>query len=300
MYTCEVLIRTKNSITTLRPLIASLYAQRGISFILRVCDSGTDQETTAFFQQHDCHYERIASSEYVPSEVLNRLIQQSTSENIVLLNSDAILLTDHSLHDLLRELDSSSQVAAVYGRQVAHVEHAAWVQRDYLQSFPEHSLEKPLWIYFSAPLAALKKSVWKQRPFYSQAWGSEDTEWGKWCTDNSYKVEYVPTALCLHSHEYSAIQAYRRKFIEGEADSFIFPSKNLSVIQSFLSACRRSLSDFRWMFTERRFNGGYQSFYIRFFESMGYYRGFKWGRHRKSNDDVSLSTGKNVVLKNYD
>jgi len=59
----------------------------------------------------------------------------------------------------------------------------------------------------------------------SDAWASEDTEWGNWAKENGYNIKYVKNAILMHSHNYSLIQIYGRKFVEGEGDVFIYIGK---------------------------------------------------------------------------
>jgi rhamnosyltransferase len=73
--------------------------------------------------------------------------------------------------------------------------------------------------------AAMKKSYWQMHPFYTDAYSSEDTEWGNWMYRQGHKINYAQDSICVHSHNSPLNVQYRRKFVEGEADVFIFKKK---------------------------------------------------------------------------
>lgn len=295
---CDVLVRTKNSAETLPLVLAALHSQKNIRFNLYVCDSGSTDDTLSFLKDYEHQFLKVESSNYYPGEVLNTMISKSNLENIVFLNSDSILLSPYSIFYLLKSLNNETKIAGVYGRQMAHPEHSVWVQRDYQQSFP--SFNPPArWMHFSAPIAALKRSVWSKRPFYTDSWGSEDTEWAVWAKSVGFQVIYEPRALSLHSHEYTSKEIYRRKFIEGEADVFIF-NKRHNFVSICIGSVKEVLGDFLWALKNRKCRGLFKSTYIHFFESWGYLAGLKWGQARKKRGDTSREVAQKLVLKNYD
>lgn len=294
---CEVLMRTKNSSPVIRAVLNSLFSQKNILFKLHVCDSGSTDDTLKILAEYPHKLTKIEPREYYPGDVLNRLVSESQEEVLVLLNSDAILLNPDSIFFLILNLNRSSQNAAVFGRQIAHSHHPAWVLRDYESSFPAVNPPAP-WMHMSAPIAVIRKSIWKIRPFYSLAWGSEDVEWAFWAKQSFLNVNYEPAAIALHSHDYTSAEIYRRKFIEGEADVFIF-DKCYSLGFFILESIKETIGDFLWALRRGVFSGLYKSMYIHFWEKYGYYRGVKQGRKRKKNKDLSRSIAQDQILKNY-
>ena len=135
----------------------------------------------------------VEPSSYFPGPVLNRAIEAAENEIVVFQNSDVVPLTPYALERLVAPFDEP-HVAAAYARQAPRPEADAWVRRDYDASFPD-SPEAPPWISISLPFAALRKSVWRQHPFYDNAWASEDTEWGEWARTNGHEIHYVHDAL---------------------------------------------------------------------------------------------------------
>jgi hypothetical protein len=63
----------------------------------------------------------------------------------------------------------------------------------------------------------LRKDIWSQRGFLEKMQYSEDDEYTRWCREQGYGVVYVPESIVMHSHNYTAQQAYKRSFGEAKA-----------------------------------------------------------------------------------
>jgi rhamnosyltransferase len=219
----SVVMRCKNSDWVIGQALAALYSQTFQDFELIVIDSGSTDTTLDLVREYPHRLIQIQPEEYYPGPVLNRGAEAARGDIVVLLNSDSVLLTPESLQQLVNAFDDSA-VDAALGRQVPRPEAQSWVRREYAESFPATG-ETPPWITLSAPLAALRKSAWERHPFYRDAWGSEDTEWGQWAKDENITIRYVAGSLTMHSHNYTLRELKGRRFIEGEADAFIYGRK---------------------------------------------------------------------------
>ena len=65
--------------------------------------------------------------------------------------------------------------------------------------------------------SGLRKDIWAKRGFLEQFQYSEDDEYTRWCRAQGYRVVYCPDSVVMHSHNYTAQQAYRRSFGEAKA-----------------------------------------------------------------------------------
>ena len=175
-------------------------------------------------------------------------------------------------------------------RQVPRPEAHTWVRRDYEVSFPE-SGPPPPWMNYSLPLAALRRSAWEVHPFYEDAWGSEDQEWGHWALRQGWVVRYVADSVVMHSHNYTLRQLYGRRFIEGEADAFILGDKDgvLRMLRRGISSIGR---DVIAHVKARDPVGLGLSPVRRAVYQWAYYRGHKLGEARRARGDRDASKGK--------
>jgi len=261
-----------------------------------VVDSGSTDRTLKLVAAYPHRLIRIAPQDYVPGRVLNRAIAGSASPIAVFLNSDCAPLTPDALGHLVAAFDDPA-VAGAFGRQVPRPDAWAWVRREYAQCFPPEG-DAPPWIAMSLPFAAIRRSAWEQQPFYDEAWGSEDTAWGVRARARGWVVRYVPRAATVHSHNYTLRQLYGRRFIEGEADTFIYGGVDRPLrlaARAAVATLRDVVADVR----EREWLDVPKAPIRRAVDAWGYFRGARHGARRKAARDADVTHGQRVVLDRH-
>jgi len=290
-------MRSKNSDWVIEEALEGLFAQNFKDFELIVVDSGSTDRTLEIVGKYPCKLIEIEAKAYYPGIVLNMAIEQASADIVVFQNSDTIPLHPEALENLVSPFDDPA-VQATYARQTPRPEAQTWVRRDYASSFPE-SGPGPEWITLSLPFAAMRKSIWAQHPFYTAAWASEDTEWGNWARTNGHIIRYVPDAVVRHSHNYTLRQLYGRRFVEGEADAFIFrnadslPKMIKRLVQSTWRDCAaycKALDIFRIPYIPIR----------RTVYHWAYLKGHKLGEQRIATGDKDTSAGQEIILTRHD
>lgn len=293
---CTVIMRCKNSAHEIGLALSALFFQDYKDFELLVIDSGSTDNTLDIVSAYPHRLITIAPQDYVPGRVLNRGISENKSPICVFLNSDCVLLSPQALGRLVAAFDDP-EVMAAFARQVARPEAWPWVRREYLSSFPV-SGEAPAWIELSLPFAALRRTAWNEQHFYDEAWGSEDTAWGHRAKERGWKIKYVADSLVMHSHNYSLKQLYGRRFIEGEADSFIYPNAYQPVgitLRCLGHTVRDWIADIK--------EGSWSDIPLapirRFVDAYGYLKGARHGSKRKEAGLTDISHGQKVVLDRH-
>ena len=293
----SVVMRAKNSDWVIGQALAALYSQTFKDFELVVFDSGSTDRTLELLSHYPHRLFQIAPEEYYPGPVLNRAVAKCKGEVLVFQNSDGVPLSPHTLQRLVSAFDDN-RVSAALARQLPRPEADTWVRRDYATSFPD-APRTPEWITLSLPMAAMRKSAWDAHPFYSDAWGSEDTEWGQWAKDNGLVIKYVRDAILMHSHNYTLQQLYGRRFIEGEADAFIYgkdesapvlAAKTLKSVAMDIAACVRDgdLKDIPKVPMRRAVF------------HWAYLKGHRHGERRRREGDTDTSFGQKTVLSRHE
>jgi rhamnosyltransferase len=239
---------------------------------------------------------QIPASAYIPGAVLNQAIEAATGEILVFQNSDTVPLAPFALEHLVKPFEEPA-VSASFARQVPRPEAATWVRRDYEMSFPATGTA-PSWMPLSLPFAAMRRSAWERHRFHTAAFGSEDIEWGTWARANGHVVRYVPTAVVMHSHNYTLREAFGRRFIEGEADAFI-KRGTASLSQLASSILGSTARDIAYHATNRDWKGLCESPVRRAVFHYGYYRGLRHGERRRSGESVDASLGQRLVLERF-
>jgi rhamnosyltransferase len=292
----SIIMRTKNSSDIVRQTLKALFSQDFKDFDLFVIDSGSTDNTLEIVQHTTSNIVTINASDYYPGKILNEAIAKTSSEIIVFLNSDAVLLIPQALSLLLHAF-INPQVHAAFGRQLARPDAKTWVQRDYLASFPDANTP-PSWMFLSLPFAAIRRSTWEKHPFYTAAWGSEDMEWGHWALQEGLHIQYVANALVMHSHNYTLKQLYGRRYVEGEADAFIF-KRSYPTSKMLLDWLKASTRDV-WFYMRSGDYSGILSIPIRrFIYYWAYAKGHRLGMKRIATGNTDASKGQKEVLKHY-
>jgi rhamnosyltransferase len=294
--TVSIIMRSKNSDWVIDQALAGLYSQTFKDFELLVVDSGSTDKTLDIVKRYPCRVIEIPPGDYFPGAVLNRSIREACGDILVFQNSDVVPLAPDSLARLLAAFEDPA-VDAAFGRQIPRPEAFNWVIRDYKVSFPE-SGPAPEWMPFSLPLAAMRRSAWEDHPFYTEAWGSEDCEWGVWAKRTGRVVRYVPDAIVMHSHNYSLRELYGRRFIEGEADAFIHKDAD-SPVKLARRVLGSTLRDVAYHLKTGDLPGLVSAPVRRAVFHYGYFKGHKHGEERRRTGDRDASVGQRVVLEQY-
>jgi rhamnosyltransferase len=290
-------MRSKNADWVIGQALAALFSQTYRDFELVVVDSGSTDRTLELVAKYPHRLLTVAPNDYFPGKVLNRAIEETASELVVFQNSDTVPMTNTTLGRLVAAFDDPA-VQAAFARQMPRPDADAWVRRDYASSFPDASAA-PEWIPLSLPLAAMRRSAWAKHPFYTDAWGSEDTEWGHWAQRNGLKVAYVKDALVMHSHNDTLRQLYGRRFIEGEADAFIYRRKE-TAFKMVVRAAGSTLRDWIQCARDRDLRDSLAVPPRRVVYHWAYLAGHRHGSARIARGDTDASVGQRTVLSRHD
>ena len=292
-----VIMRSKNSDWVIGETLEALYSQNFKDFETLVVDSGSTDRTLEIVSRYPVRLIEIEARAYYPGVVLNMAIEKTQSEVVVFVNSDSVAQTPDALGNLVAAFDDPS-VQAAFARQTPRPEAKSWVLRDYAESFPPEG-DAPPWITLSLPMAGMRRSIWEKHPFYTDAWASEDTEWGHWAKTEGHIVRYVPHAVVMHSHNYTFRQLYGRRFVEGEADAFIYGRKE-TIATMTGKWIRHVLQDWAWCVRSFNVIEILSSPFRRFVYCWAYLKGHKLGEARIAKGDRDASHGQEVILERQD
>ena len=274
-----VIVRTFNVEWVIDQSLAALTKQKGVDIELMIVDSGSTDSTLDMIAPYPHTLIAIEPGTYFPGKVLNRAVKEAKTELIVFINSDVVLLDQYAIFKLIKPLEESMTVAS-FGRQIVRPEADLWVRHDYERAFPS-TKNKPEWMHFSLPIAAMKRSAWEMQAFYTDAWGSEDTHWAVQIKNKGYKIAYVKDAIAMHSHNYTLKQLASRRRIEGEADVYIYPDKSLSLFGTFLSFAASSIRESLYYLKNKQIIGIPNLLLNRIVYSWSHYKGFRHSSRKK-------------------
>lgn len=293
----SVIIRTKNVEDIIEETLAALFSQEFTDFELIVVDSGSTDTTLDIVDKYPHRLLHIPPDEYISGCALNLGAENAKADLLVFQNSDTVPMNPKALGLLVDALDDPN-VHAAFARQMPRPEAWSWVRLELESAFPD-SDETPPWITFEAPFSIMRKTAWEEHPFFVDAWGSEDTEWGHWARDNGKKIRYIKDSHVMHSHNHNLKQLYGRLFCDGEAAALIMGDK-----ESRFASCRRCVMEiFRESVYAIRQGDFLDVPYLpikRAVMHWAYYKGHKLGEHRLKTGNTDPTTGQKIILKRYD
>ena len=220
----SIILRSLNEAWALRATLPALASQNYGEWELIVIDSGsTDGSVELLRQFQPRHLVQIPHQEYNPARVMNRGMELASSNLGIFLNADATPQGPDWLGPLVTAL-IDPQVAAAFGRQIPRPDCKAVFAHDYERCFGPNR-ESAKWDhFFSMASSGIRKDIWAKRGFNERMQYSEDDEFTRWCRAQGYRVDYVPESVVMHSHNYTAAQAWKRAFGEGRALAAVWNS----------------------------------------------------------------------------
>ena len=294
----SVVVRTKNCEKIIGQTLTALFSQDFKDFELIVVDSGSTDHTLDIVRNYPCNLVNMDPNEYLSGRSLNLGASHARADVLVFLNSDTVPLTPHALGLLVAALDDPG-VQAAFARQVPRPDAKSWVRHEVGVAFPDSEDDLSFLVPFAAPFSAMRRSAWDEHPFFEDAWGSEDTEWGHWARLNNRKITYVKDARAMHSHNHNLRQLYGRLYTEGEALALILRDKD-----SLAASCGRGVVATARDCAYAIRHGCLADLPIipirRAVMHWAYYKGHKLGERRLRTGDTDPTTGQQTILKRYD
>ena len=232
-FNISIVILTKNGGNRVKELMKSIQNQRlqGSLEIVAV-DSGSQDDTIKILKSFNAKIIRIKPEDFHHSKTRNLGAIKSKGDVLVYLTQDALPVHNDFLKKLLDPL-KNKDVAVVYGRQIAYPDAKPIDKFFYSYFYPDERkiLMKNLTentrkfymenIYVSDVCSAIKKEVWEQLKFSDNVPMSEDKDLALKVLKAGYNIVYDPKATVYHSHDYSLLSLFKRRFKDGAAFSNI-------------------------------------------------------------------------------
>lgn len=195
----SIIIRTKNEERWIKSCIDAIYSQDYSNHEIIVVDNKSEDFTLEIVKS----YRTIKTMEienFLPGLALNQGIQGSTGDYIVCLSAHCIPASNDWLSLLVSCLESRSDCAGVYGRQIPVAFTSNIDKRDLLTVFSLESRVQRKDFMFHNANSIIKREVWETNPFCSEATNIEDRIWGQKVIDMGYTIIYNADASVYHYH----------------------------------------------------------------------------------------------------
>lgn len=209
-----ILMRAKDEMPHLKRTLEALGRQTFTAFSLYGVDSGSTDGSREQLEKHCDNLTRIAPNDYAPGNVLNNAIDACDQNIIVLLNADAVPLSDTWLETLVAPI-IAGELDAAFCRQQPRKDARFIVRADYERAYdPEKT--KP--DFFSAVACSFRRELWDQRKFRETGY-AEDRDWAAACLQDGARIRLLRNCPVEHSHNYTLAELYQKRFRQAVTSS---------------------------------------------------------------------------------
>lgn len=205
----SVVIRTKNSARTLRPLLRSL-GQEGDDEVI-IVDSGSTDETLEIAAGAGAKVLRLETPFHY-SIALNQGFSAARCDWVLSLSSHCVPLDGPLLPQYRRALDfQRPELAVVYGSM--HLSRRKSLRAELSWVTPE-SFSKVPGVPGGNGNALYRRSLWGQKPFTLELPTAEDLEWFLWALRTGYHALSFPAASVVYRNQSTPGRMFQKGMLE--------------------------------------------------------------------------------------
>jgi rhamnosyltransferase len=261
-----VAIPTLNAGPQLGELLDRL-AEQTVDHELLICDSGSDDATTALARARGARLIEIPWSSFSHGATRNLLMEQAAGAHVAFLTQDAVPAGRAWLSRLLSGFELAPDVGLVFGPYLPRPDASASVAREvtaWFRSFTDDGRPRVDALepsqrdaparsflghrgFFTDANGCVSRAAWQRVPFRAVAY-AEDHLLAQDMLRAGYAKVYVPDAAVTHSHEYSPSRWLRRSFDEARAVQQIYGEVPAGTVRSAGRSMRANVvADVRWV-----------------------------------------------------
>jgi rhamnosyltransferase len=255
MIECSISILTKNDERNIGPCLEAVFSQKSVgAYEVIVVDSGSTDETLEIVRRFPLRIEQIPPEAFHFARTRNLAASLGTGRIVVGLAQDAIPASDEWLHKMLANFNDPG-VGAVYGRQLPKP-GSTTERRDTFDTVygDQRVVKDPAhrnglgyrFYHFSSVNSAIRRTLWETTPFPEDLKTFEDLGIAKRILDGGWKIVYEPEAAVFHSHQFTAVQLFKRYFDIGytlkRLEIWDAPGTRSSMLRDFRKLLRRQVT----------------------------------------------------------
>ncbi|MEW6068867.1 MAG: glycosyltransferase family A protein [Nitrospirota bacterium] len=232
----SIIIPTLNAERHIRRLLSVLNKQT-IPIEVIVIDSASSDNTIKIAKSYGVKTITIKKEDFDHGGTRNLAVNHATGNIIVFLTQDVMPADDHTIERLTKPFYEDEKIGATYGRQLpnpdatffaSHLRIFNYQDSSYVKSLKngDKGIKAP---FLSNSLAAYRKSVLQEVGlFKGNLILAEDTYVGAKILLAGYKLAYISDAMVYHSHNYTALEEFKRYF-----DIGVFHKKEEWIMKTF-------------------------------------------------------------------
>jgi len=211
----SIIIRAYNEDEHIERLLLGIRAQTIKPHEVILVDSGSTDDTVTIAKHYGVKIVRIAKHEFTFGRALNLGCEAATGDICVFPSAHVYPIYDNWLEKLLEPF-SDDRVVLCYGRQSGDARSKFSEHQIFARWFPAESACPQNTYFCNNANCAIRRSVWKTRPYDETLTGLEDLAWAKEVQARGGWLAYAAEAEIVHVHDESWAQVqnrYRREAI---------------------------------------------------------------------------------------
>jgi glycosyltransferase involved in cell wall biosynthesis len=269
-------IRAFNEEEHIGRLLTGILRQTMENIEIVLVDSGSTDSTVSIASRFPVKIVKIPPEEFTFGRALNRGIEVSRGEFIVIISAHCYPVYPDWL-ELLIEPFQNQLVAAVYGKQRGGDSNHFSEHQFFRTYFPDISQLDQGQPYTHNANASIRRSLWELNPYNENLTGLEDLAWSSWAKDQGFKIAYVAGAEIIHTHNETYRQVYNRYNREAVALRQILPESQFGLCDMLSLFLQKTISDWVQAYRSRILYSEFLNVLrFRWMQYYGTYRGYSY------------------------
>ena len=218
----SIIIPTLNASEFLPNLLTKLQHQTINKNNVIIIDSSSKDNTVDIAKSFGAETVIIPQEQFDHGGTRNIAASKAKGDILIFMTQDAMPANEHSLENLIQPFESDEKIAAIYGRQLpsqdttpfsAHLRLFNYHDTSYVRRYEDRNTHGFKTIFISNSFSAYRKALLEKIGWFKDnlIFG-EDTHAVARLLREGYKVAYSANAMVYHSHNYTALQEFKRYF----------------------------------------------------------------------------------------
>ncbi|MBN1230639.1 MAG: glycosyltransferase family 2 protein [Anaerolineales bacterium] len=272
---CSIIIRAYNEEEHIGRLLAGIMQQTKKDVEIILVDSGSTDATVSIASQYPVKVVSIKPQEFTFGRSLNQGIQAANGEFMVIASAHVYPVYPDWLEKILEPFEDET-IALSYGKQRGASTSKFSEHQYFKQWFPDTPAPHQNHPFCNNANAAIRKSLWEERPYDEGLTGLEDLDWANWVIEKGYGIAYVPEAEIIHVHREKPLQVYNRFRREAMAFKYIYPKAVFTFYDLIRLSITNIVNDLWHAVREKVLWKSIRSiFWFRTLQFWGTYRGYQ-------------------------
>lgn len=273
--TCSIIIRAYNEEDHIGRLLTGIMEQTVSDLEIIVVDSGSTDATVAIASRFPTKVLSIDPEEFTFGRSLNIGCEAARGEYLVFASAHVYPRYPDWLERLIEPF-KDERVGLVYGKQRGDGGTKYSEHQQLRRMYPDVSVLIQKHPLCNNANAAIRRSLWKVRPYDETLSGLEDLDWATWLIAQGNYLAYSAEAAVVHVHDESPKQVLNRYEREAIALARIRPEETFSFFNFLNLYLSNVFSDLRAAISDRQlFRVLWSVLWFRWMQYLGTYRGFR-------------------------